>query len=57
MDRSLTGPVGLDQAAKAARDQDLMDVAESARSDTEQQLTWLTTTLKTAAPQILLAAP
>jgi hypothetical protein len=44
------------QAAQALRDHDLMEVAQSCNAETSRQLTWLTTHLKTAAPQALLVA-
>jgi hypothetical protein len=42
------------QAAQGARDHDLLEVAQHCQSETERQLTWLTTRMKAAAPQALL---
>jgi hypothetical protein len=41
------------QAAKAARDRDLLTVATEAQSETEAQAKWFTTRIKTGAPQAL----
>ena len=41
------------QAAKAARDQELLQVAIEAQSETELQAKWFTTRIKTGAPQAL----
>ena len=41
------------QAAKAARDEELLTVATDAQSETEVQAKWFTTRIKTAAPQAL----
>jgi hypothetical protein len=46
----------VDQAAKGARDQDLIDTVEACAKQTEAQQKWLTTRLKSAAPQALLVA-
>jgi hypothetical protein len=42
------------QAAKAARDQELLTVAADAQSETELQAKWFTTRIKTGAPQALV---
>ena len=42
------------QAAKAARDEELLRVATDAQSETELQAKWFTTRIKTAAPQALV---
>ena len=42
------------QAAKAARDQDLLTVATDAMSETEIQAKWFLTRIKTGAPQALV---
>jgi len=42
------------QAAKAARDEELLTVATDAQSETELQAKWFTTRIKTAAPQALV---
>jgi ferritin-like metal-binding protein YciE len=41
------------QGAKAARDKELMAVFETACEETTGQMRWLTTKIKTAAPQVL----
>lgn len=45
------------QGAQGLRDRDLLDVAQRAGSQTERQLSWLTTRMKVAAPQALIIAP
>ncbi|MEV6283882.1 hypothetical protein [Kribbella sp. NPDC051770] len=44
------------QAAQALRDQELLDVIDAGEQETTQQLTWLRTRIKQAAPQALIAA-
>jgi len=44
------------QAAKAARDTELLAVSTQCQSDTEMQAKWFTTRIKTAAPQALVVA-
>lgn len=44
------------QAAKAARDQELLTVAAEAQSETEIQAKWFLTRIKTGAPQALVVA-
>jgi hypothetical protein len=44
------------QAAQGLRDQELLDVIEVCEQETTQQLTWLRTRIKQAAPQALIAA-
>jgi hypothetical protein len=44
------------QAAKGARDQELIKTVEQCAKQTEAQQKWLTTRLKAAAPQALLVA-
>ncbi|MFE1781677.1 hypothetical protein ACFW9F_03560 [Streptomyces sp. NPDC059506] len=46
----------LAQAAQGARDRELIDVAGSCRADTRRQLLWLSTRIKQAAPQALIAS-
>jgi len=46
----------LAQAAQGLRDQELLQVATSANTDTSRQLTWLVTRMRTAAPQALIVA-
>ena len=45
-----------EQAAKALRDADLLEVAVECRSETQMQAEWFTTRIKTAAPQALVVA-
>jgi hypothetical protein len=45
----------LGQAAQGVRDQDLLAVVRSCDADTRRQLRWLTTRIKQAAPQALIA--
>ena len=45
------------QGAQGLRDHELLEVAQSAGSQTSRQLTWLNTRMKTAAPQALIVAP
>jgi hypothetical protein len=42
------------QAAKAARDQELLTLATECQSETEVQAKWFTTRIKTGAPQALV---
>jgi hypothetical protein len=44
------------QAAKGERDRELIQTVEECAKETESQRKWLTTRLKVAAPQVLLAA-
>ncbi len=44
------------QAAKAARDQELLTVATEAQTETEIQAKWFLTRIKTSAPQALVVA-
>jgi hypothetical protein len=44
------------QAAKGARDYELIETVEQYAKQTEAQQKWLTTRLKAAAPQALLVA-
>lgn len=46
----------VDQAAKGARDADLIEAAEHCSSQIDEQLTWINTRCKSAAPQTLLVA-
>ena len=45
------------QAAQGARDRELLGLAQFCESETDRQMTWLTTRIKQAAPQALLVAP
>ena len=45
------------QGAQGLRDRELLEVAQSAGSQTSRQLSWLTTRMKVAAPQALIVAP
>jgi len=44
------------QAAQGARDEELLEIAQNCLTETNRQLTWLTTRIKQAAPQALLVA-
>jgi len=44
------------QAAQGARDRELLDVVSSCEGETSQQLRWLRTRMKQAAPQALVVA-
>ncbi|KOV81289.1 hypothetical protein [Nocardia sp. NRRL S-836] len=46
----------VNQAAQALRDRELLDVVSSCEPETQRQLAWLTTRIKQAAPQALVAA-
>jgi hypothetical protein len=46
----------VEQAAQGLRDQELLDVIDACEQETTQQLTWLKTRIKQAAPQALIAA-
>lgn len=48
--------VMVSQAAKAARDQELLTVATECHSEIEGQAKWFTTRIKTGAPQALVVA-
>lgn len=48
--------VVVDQAAKGARDRDLIRTGEECAKETEAQQQWLMTRMKAAAPQALLVA-
>jgi|SRR3954447_19012142 hypothetical protein len=45
------------QGAQGLRDQELLAVATDSQSETQRQLTWLTTRMKAAAPQALIVSP
>jgi hypothetical protein len=45
------------QAAQGLRDQELIDAVQGCEQETTQQLTWLRTRIKQAAPQALIIAP
>jgi len=45
------------QGAQGLRDRQLLEISTSCREETAQQLTWLTTRMKQAAPQALIVAP
>jgi hypothetical protein len=47
----------LEQAAQGARDDDLVQLSTDALTQVKRTMTWLTTHLKTASPQILLVGP
>jgi hypothetical protein len=44
------------QAAQGVRDTELMEVSSSCKKDIARQLAWLTTHIKVAAPQALIAS-
>jgi hypothetical protein len=44
------------QAAQGARDHELLEIVQHCESETDRQMTWLTTRIKQAAPQALLVA-
>jgi hypothetical protein len=44
------------QAAQGLRDQELIDIVQDCDQETTQQLTWLRTRIKQAAPQALIIA-
>lgn len=52
-----TGWTVLLQAGRGAHDRELVEVATTASGGTARQLAWLTTRIKEAAPQALLATP
>jgi len=45
------------QGAQGLRDRDLLDIATTSQQETDRQLRWLETRMKTAAPQALIVAP
>jgi hypothetical protein len=45
----------LQQAAKATRDEELLDIANNGAAETEQTWKWLRTRVKDATPQALVA--
>jgi hypothetical protein len=47
----------LEQAAQGARDDDLLQLSTDALAQVKSTMTWLTTHLKSASPQILLVGP
>jgi len=47
----------LDQAAQGARDQELHEIAQDCATQVKRTMTWLTTHLKAASPQVLLVGP
>jgi hypothetical protein len=47
----------LEQAAQGARDDELLEVATDCATEVRRTMTWLTTHLKAASPQILLVGP
>ena len=46
----------IQQAARGLRDRELLDVASSSSEETARQLAWLTTRMKSVAPQALIVA-
>ena len=49
--------VMVDQAAQALRDRELLDLVRECHAESEIQTKWLTTRIKTAAPQALASGP
>jgi hypothetical protein len=47
----------LEQAAQGARDDDLLTLSSDGLAQVKRTMTWLTTHLKAASPQILLVGP
>ena len=45
------------QGAQGLRDRELLEIAQHCNAETQRQLSWLTTRIKTAAPQALIVAP
>lgn len=45
------------QGAQGVRDRELLDIAHTCEAETQRQLTWLTTRMKQAAPQVLIVTP
>ena len=45
------------QGAQGLRDRGLLEIAQHCNAETQRQLAWLTTRIKTAAPQALIVAP
>jgi hypothetical protein len=43
------------QGAMAARDKELLDVAKKCQPETDLQVKWLLTRIKTTAPQVLMS--
>jgi hypothetical protein len=51
---SMMSLIVLEQAARALRDQDLLDTLKHMQDRNERQLTWLKTRINQAAPQVLV---
>jgi hypothetical protein len=47
----------LEQAAQGARDDELLEVTKDCSAQVKRTMTWLTTHLKAASPQVLLVGP
>jgi hypothetical protein len=45
------------RGAQGLRDPNLLQVAQDANAETSNQLSWLNTRMKTAAPQALIVTP
>ena len=52
----LTSWTVIQQAAKGLRDEELVEVASYSSGETSRQLAWLTTRMKSVAPQALIVA-
>ena len=53
----LTSWTVIQQAAQGLRDEELVQVATDSSGETSRQLAWLTTRMKSVAPQALIVAP
>ncbi len=49
--------VVIGQGAQGLRDHELLEIATASETETDRQLTWLTTRIKVAAPQALIVSP
>jgi hypothetical protein len=49
--------VAIGQGAQGLRDRELLDISQQAMAQTDRQLTWFETRLKSAAPQALIVTP
>ena len=54
VNESMISLIVLEQAARALRDQGLLDTLKHMQDQNERQLTWLKTRINQAAPQILV---
>jgi hypothetical protein len=49
--------VAIGQGAQGLRDRELLEIAQEAMAETDRQITWFETRLKSAAPQALIVTP